>query len=259
MTAPRVELTIAGAVATLTLARPEKLNALDQAMLGEIEAAVQAIEEARAVRVAILIGQGDRAFSAGGDIGAWAGLDPLSFARLWVRGGHRVFDRLARLRQPLIAALNGHAMGGGLELAATADLIVAEDWVTLSMPETGLGMVPGWSGTQRLVRRFGSRAVKRMAVLGERITATDAVALGLVDALAPRGHGLARAQELAAQIAARGPVAVQLVKQLVNAAEGEERDAALESLASAAVAMTADLAEGVSAFREKRAAQFNDR
>ena len=162
----RVRSEIEGPVAILTLDRPEKLNAIDGAMIEALEAWVEAVEADRTIRVAILTGSG-KAFSAGGDIKAWAGLDPIDFARRWIREGHRVFDRLARLRQPLIVALNGPAFGGGLELAVTGDLIIASAGARLGLPETGLGMTPGWAGTQRLVRRCGSRMVKRMALAGQ--------------------------------------------------------------------------------------------
>lgn len=255
----RIRSEVDGAVAMLTLDRPEKLNALDQAMMAGIEAWVEATEADRAVRAAVITGAGEKAFSAGGDIAAWAGLDPVDFMRGWIRTGHRVFDRLARLRQPLVACLNGHAFGGGLELAATADLIVMEAHGRIGLPETGLAMVPGWSGTQRLVRRYGSRVVKRMALAGEMFGAEEALALGLVDKVVPKGEGLAAAKALAASIASRGPVAVQVTKQLINAAEGEEEAAAIESVAGALVAFTHDLKEGAASFREKRPAHFEDR
>lgn len=254
----RLEAEIRGAVAVLTIARPEKLNALDQDLLAGLDDWAARTDADRAVRAAVITGEG-KAFSAGGDIAAWAGLDPLAFGRDWVRGGHRVFDRLARLRQPLIAAVTGHAFGGGLELAATADVIVAEAHVRLGLPETGLGMVPGWSGTQRLVRRFGSRVVKRMALTGAMLSAEEALAAGILDAVTATGEGLARALALAEAAAARGPVAVQTAKMLINMAEGEERDGAVEALAGSLVATTADLREGVASFREKRPATFEDR
>lgn len=259
MSETRIRAEIRGPIAILTLDRPQKLNALDSLMIEAIEDWVAATERNRAVRVAILTGAGEKAFSAGGDIEAWAGLDPIGFGRHWIRDGHRVFDRLARLRQPLIAVLNGAAFGGGLELAGCADLIVAETHARIGLPETGLAMTPGWSGTQRLVRRFGSRMVKRMALAGEMIGAEEALAQGLVDAVAAKGDGLAQGLALAETIAARGPIAVQVVKSLINAAEGEAAEAAIEALAGSLVATTADLAEGVAAFREKRKALFEDR
>lgn len=254
----RIRSEIDGPLAIATLDRPEKLNAIDGPMIEALEAWVEAVEADRTIRVAILTGSG-KAFSAGGDIMAWAGLDPIDFARRWIREGHRVFDRLARLRQPLIVALNGPAFGGGLELAVTGDLIIASADARLGLPETGLGMTPGWAGTQRLVRRCGSRLVKRMALAGRVLTAEEALAGGLVDEVVHAGEALTRAKALAGDIAARGPVAVQIVKQLINAAEGEERESAMESMAGAFVGFTEDLKEGVASFREKRKPRFIDR
>jgi enoyl-CoA hydratase/carnithine racemase len=258
MTATRTRSEIEGPVAILTLDRPEKLNAIDGPMIEALEAWAETVEADRAIRVAILTGSG-KTFSVGGDIAAWAKLDPIDFARRWIREGHRVFDRLARLRQPLIVALNGHAFGGGLELAVTGDLIIAAAGTRLGLPETGLGMTPGWAGTQRLVRRCGSRLVKRMALAGRMLTAEEALAGGLVDEVAPAGEALTRAKSRATEIAARGPVAVQIVKQLINAAEGEECSSAMESMAGGFVGFTEDLKEGVASFREKRKPRFIDR
>ncbi len=253
-----VALSIEGHLARITLRRPDKLNALDRAMVVALADAAEAIEAASGVRAAILSGEG-RAFCAGGDIAAWGGLPPLEMWRDWTRVGHRAFEALARLRVPLIAALTGHAFGGGLELAATADIRIFETGFKFGLPETGLGMVPGWSGTQRLVRRFGAQTVRRMALTGKMFTAEEALALGLVDEVVGPGEALARAEAVAAEVAARGPVAVQIVKSMINAAEGEDRDAPIEGIAGALTAMTDDLAEGVAAFRAKRAAQFTGR
>lgn len=252
----RVRLDIDGAVAVITLDRQDKLNALDMAMVLALEAACHRIELSRDVRVAILTGAGDKAFSAGGDIADWSGYSANDFGQAWVRHGHRAFDALARLRQPLIAVLNGHALGGGLELAATADFRFAEAHVKIGQPETGLGIIPGWSGTQRAVRRFGAQLVRRMAIAGEVFTAAEALPLGLVDAVVATGEGLAEARQLAGRIAARGPIAVQIVKQLINAAEGEEVERALEAIAGTVAAHSADLEEGVAAFRAKRKPAF---
>jgi enoyl-CoA hydratase/carnithine racemase len=252
-----VLLAIEGTVARITLARPAKLNVLDSAMIAALASAAEAIDADRDVRAAVLTGEG-KAFCAGGDIAAWSGLEPLDMWRHWVPGGHRAFDRLARLRVPLIAVLNGHALGGGLELAATADIRIAEEQARLGLPETSLGMVPGWSGTQRLVHRFGARAVRRLALAGAIVEAPEAERLGLVDEVVPQGKGLARAEELAVTIAGHGPVAVALAKQLINAAEGEEMAAAMEGIAGALTSCTEDLKEGVASFREKRKPTFRN-
>ena len=255
---PYVDLTFDGPCAKLTLRRPEKLNALDRPMIDALHDGARAIEASKEARVAILSGVG-KAFCAGGDIAAWGGLPPLEMWRDWTRAGHRAFEALARLRVPLIVALTGHAFGGGLELAAAGDLRVAESGVKLGLPESGLGMAPGWSGTQRLVRRFGASVVRRMALTGVMFSAEEGLQLGLVDQVVPKGEGLARADALAADIAKRGPLAAQMVKAMINAAEGEDRDAPIEGLAGALTAYTEDLAEGVAAFRGKRAPAFNGR
>jgi len=253
-----VDLGFEGPLARITLKRADKLNALDKGMIVALAAAAEAIEASRDTRVAILAGEG-KAFCAGGDIAAWSGLPALEMWRDWTRLGHRAFEALARLRQPLIAALTGHAFGGGLELAAVADIRVAETGIRLGLPETGLGMAPGWSGTQRLVRRFGAGVVRRMALTGQIFTAEEALALGLVDEVVPVGHALERAEALAVDVAGRGPLATQMVKAMINAAEGEDRDAPIEGLAGALTGASEDLAEGVAAFRAKRAPTFTGR
>ncbi|MGQ0485601.1 MAG: enoyl-CoA hydratase/isomerase family protein [Hyphomicrobiales bacterium] len=253
---PRIRLEAKGHVAVLTIARPEKLNALDYEMVLALERAAHLIETMREVRVAIITGEGGKSFCAGGDIDAWSKWAPQDFGMAWVRHGHRAFDALARLRQPLIAALNGHALGGGLELAATADFRIAETHVKLGSPETGLGIIPGWSGTQRSVRRFGSQTVRRMALLGEVFTAGEGLSLGIVDQVVATGASLQAARDMAARIAARGPSATQATKMLINAAEGEEVERPLEALAGHVAAGSAELKEGVAAFRDKRKPEF---
>ena len=173
-----------------------------------------------------------------------------------MRHGHRAFDALARLRVPLIAALNGHTLGGGLELAACADFRIAESHVKLGSPETGLGIIPGWSGTQRTVRRFGAQTVRRMALLGEIFIAEEALKLGLVDSVVARDESLNAARQMASKLAARGPLAISVTKMLINAAEGEEVERPLEALAGLAVADGRELKTGVAAFREKRKPEF---
>jgi enoyl-CoA hydratase/carnithine racemase len=255
MASGTVRIDIEDHVAILTVSRPEKLNALDLDMLKVLIEAADAIEANADIRAAIITGEG-KGFSAGGDIKAWGGMRPEEFGHQWVRHGHRVFERLATLRMPLIAALNGHALGGGLELAGIADIRIAEGHVRIGLPETGLGMVPGWSGTQRLVRRFGAQTVRRMALGGEIFTAEEALVLGLVDAVAPTGKGLEAARDYAQRIAARGPAAIEIVKLMIAVANGEDNGTAVEALGSILAAKTADLKEGVSAFSEKRPAQF---
>ena len=255
MTEPRIRLAVDDSIATITLARADKLNALDLDMLAELSAILDRVEADSAVRVVILTGEG-KAFSAGGDIAAWGGMQAQEFGHHWVRHGHRIFDRLATLRMPVIAAMNGHALGGGLELAGAADIRIAERQAKIGLPETSLGMVPGWSGTQRLVRRFGVQIVRRMVLGGEMFVAEEARANGLVDLVVDTGEALNAAKDYAARIAARGPAAVEISKLMLSIAGGEDNGAAVEALGSILVAKTGDLKEGVSAFKEKRAAHF---
>ncbi|MGX1744274.1 enoyl-CoA hydratase/isomerase family protein [Bosea sp. NPDC055353] len=246
-----VRLDIAAGIATITLARPEKLNALDDVMVGLLGRFADVIDADRSVRAVILTAEG-KAFCAGGDIVAWGGLSPLEMGQGWVRSGHRVFDKLARMKPPVIAAMNGHALGGGLELAVTADIRICEAQAKIGLPETGLGMIPGWSGTQRLVRRLGGQVARRLALTGEIVTAETALSLGIVDQVVEKGGALAAAQAMAERICQRGPVANIVVKQLINAAEDEDSGALMEALASSLVSYTDDVKEGVSAFQQKR-------
>ncbi|MGI9433769.1 MAG: enoyl-CoA hydratase/isomerase family protein [Geminicoccaceae bacterium] len=248
----RVRMEKDGAVALLTIDRQDKLNALDSTMVETLFQQCRAIEQDRDVRVVIITGSGSKAFSAGGDIEAWSHESPADFGRFWVREGHEAFARLACLRQPVIAVLNGHALGGGLELAACADLRIGEAHIKVGQPETSLGIIPGWSGTQRAVRRFGSQAVRRMAVFGDVFSAEEALQLGLVDLVVATGEGLDAAREAADRICARAPLATEMTKMLINAAEGEESERVLEAMAGMAVAGSDDLQEGLAAFRKKR-------
>ena len=255
MTEPRIRLSSSGGVAKLVLDRPEKLNALDFGMVSELSQRCAEIERSAEIHAVILCGEG-KAFCAGGDIKAWSGESPEAFGRHWIRDGHAALDSLARLRQPVIAVLDGHALGGGLELAACADFRVAEAQIRIGQPETGLGIIPGWSGTQRAVRRFGAQAIRRMALFGETFAAQEALAMGLVDRVVEPGKGMAEAEALAESLLVRGPRATELVKLMIAAAEGEERERVVESLAGALAASSADLEEGLAAFREKRRPVF---
>ncbi|UVC12591.1 enoyl-CoA hydratase/isomerase family protein (plasmid) [Rhizobium sp. TH2] len=246
-------------VATITIRRPNKLNALNESLIEELASACRTIERDESVRVVILTGEGGKAFSSGGDIDAWSELEPVSFSGHWLRNGHQAFDALARLRQPVIAVLNGHALGGGLELAACADIRIAEEHIKIGLPESGLGVIPGWSGTQRTVRRFGSQIVRRLVLFGEMLEPADALKYGIADYVTPAGQGMAKAKTLAERVIGRAPVATELCKMLINAAEGEERERPIEAIAGLAAAQTADLREGVAAFHEKRKPTFTGR
>jgi enoyl-CoA hydratase len=249
-----VRLDIAGPVAELRLDNPAKLNCFTVEMLAELANHLEVIEARPAVRAVIVIGEGDRAFCSGADVNAWGALGPAEFARNWVRGGHRIFDRLARLHKPTIAALNGHAFGGGLELAAACDIRVIAPSATIALPEAGVGVVPGWSGSQRLVRLLPEGIVKEMALFGRRIEAERLLACGFVAEVVDDVR--LAAQEIAMNIATLSPRATEITKAMIHAGRGEDSAALIEALGSAAIAASADRQEGVSAFRDKRKPEF---
>jgi len=248
----RLSLTQEGTTAVITLQRPEKLNALDADMVAALERMAQDVDADPTIRVCIITGAGEKSFCAGGDIEAWSKVSPHEFGMAWVKQGHRAFDALARMRQPLIAALNGHTLGGGLEVAVCADFRIAEEHCKFGQPETGIGIIPGWSGTQRAVRRFGAQLVRRMALAGEVFDAPSALSLGLVDQVVRKGQSLAAARELAARIAARGSFATSAAKLMINAAENEDREAALEALAGIAAATHDELKSKVADFINRK-------
>jgi enoyl-CoA hydratase/carnithine racemase len=254
MSETSILLTIDGPVATITLNRPDKLNAIDPELLAELEAAVGELDRRDDVHVVLLTGAGDRAFCAGADIHAWSAVTPIEMWRTWLRDGHRVFDRVASLRPPVIAALNGYTFGGGLELALAADLRLAAEGIELALPEVKLGIIPGWGGTQRLPALIGKARAKQMIFTGMRVDAATAERWGLVNEVAAPDALMARAQEFAAAIAANAPLAVQFAKQSIDGSLGHSP--ALESLAGALAATTEDNREGVAAFRERRPARF---
>jgi enoyl-CoA hydratase len=250
----RVALAVGDAVAILTLDRAAKLNALGPEMLAELERHIATIDRDNDVRVVILTGAGERAFCVGADVNAWSALEPLDMWRRWIREGHRVLQRLAHLRQPSIAAINGFAFGGGLELALAADIRIAAETASFAMPETKIGTLPGWAGTSRLPEAIGVARAKQMIFSGARIDAFTAERWGLVNEAVPGDGLMSRARELALEIAANAPVSVQLAKAAID---GDA--AALEALAGALAASTEDGREGIASFREKRAPRFHGR
>jgi enoyl-CoA hydratase len=238
-------------VVTITINRPEKLNAIDPQMMSELDAEVGRIERDKDVRVVVVTGVG-RSFSVGADIGAFSSLDPLDTWRDWIRGGHALFDRIAALRVPVIGALNGLTFGGGLELALAFDFCIAADSAQFGSPEVKIGTICGWGATQRLPALIGRSHASQMIYSGEPIDAQTACDWGLVTEIHSAEALLARATEIAATIAANAPVSVQVSKQLIGGAQGVLVGAALESLGGAFCKSTQDGAEGLDAFLEKR-------
>jgi enoyl-CoA hydratase len=243
-----------GALAELRLDNPAKGNALTVAMLTELAGHLEAIDRDVTVRAVMVTAAGEKAFCTGADIAAWGDLGPAEFARFWVRDGHRLFDRLARLGKPTVAVLQGHAFGGGLELAAACDIRVMAPGAALALPEAGVGIVPGWSGTQRLLRLLPEAMVKEMALFGQRIGADRALAAGFVAAVADDARAAALA--MLGRALALSPRAVEIAKAMIHAGQGEDTGAMVEALGSAAIAASADRAEGVAAFAAKRKPTF---
>ncbi|MGH2618911.1 MAG: enoyl-CoA hydratase/isomerase family protein, partial [Thermomicrobiales bacterium] len=192
-----------------------------------------------------------RAFCVGADVNAWSALEPLDMWRRWIREGHRILQRLASLRQPTIAAVNGYAFGGGLELALAADIRIAADSASFALPETRIGTLPGWAGTRRLPDIIGAARAKQMIFTGAQVDAPTAERWGLINESVPQAELMDRALALAKEIAANAPISVQLAKAAID---GD--DAALEAFAGALAAGTEDGREGTASFREKRAPRF---
>jgi enoyl-CoA hydratase len=245
-----------GAIALLTLNRPEKLNALDAALLGALDARLDELEAAGDVRCAILTGAG-KAFVAGADIAAMASMSPLE-ARRFAAIGHGVGDRLEGLAFPVLAAVNGFALGGGCELALACDFILASDKAKLGQPEVNLAVIPGFGGTQRLARRVGIGRARELVYTGAMLTADKALAMGLVNEVFPGEALLDEAKKRARTIAEKGPLAVAAAKRVLLRGEGAPLAAAceLEAQAFAALFGSDDQREGMKAFLEKRPASF---
>ena len=248
----KVKFAIQGAIARITLDRPEKLNALDPEMLTALEDAVSQAEQSRQVRVIMLAAAGEKAFCVGADILAWTALSPLDMWSEWVRRGHRIFEQLERAKQPVICAIQGFAYGGGLELALACDIRIVTDSARFAMPEVKLGTVPGWGGTGRLPKLIGSARAKQMIFTGEPIAADVAERWGLANEVVPVASLNDRATGLAEKIAGNAPIAVQTAKQLI----ASPSSGTLESLAAAVNAFSDDAREGLAAFREKRSPKF---
>jgi len=244
-----------GAVAVLTIDNAAKLNALSPPTLRALADALDDLDADGKVRAVVLTGAGDKVFCAGADIKAWGDLDPFDFARQWILTGHRLFDRLAAFPAPVIAAINGHAFGGGLELAAACDLRIAVRTAQLGLPEASIGVVPGWSGIHRLSRQMPPALVREMAMTGARIDAERACQVGFLNAVTD-GSALDSAKEMAERSLALAPKAVEVAKLVASAAAGEGRDGMIDALAGGLIATTADKAEGVVSFREKRKPVF---
>jgi enoyl-CoA hydratase len=237
----------------ITIDRPKVLNALNRATLLELERAIDAID--RSTRVVSITGGGEKAFVAGADIAEMASMDPVQatdFAKL----GHRVMRKLEALPQPVIAEVNGFALGGGCELMLACDFAIAGDNAKFGQPEVGLGVTPGFGGTVRLGRRVGTAMARQILYSGEVIKVEEALRIGLVNEVVANHKLRVRVDELAARIAKNAPKALELTKRSAHLAEETALDAACEYEAQifGMTFSTADQKEGMKAFLEKRAA-----
>jgi enoyl-CoA hydratase len=245
---------IGGPVAIITLNRPEVLNALNAQMFDQLETVFRDLDAEHAVRVVLLTGSGDRAFVAGADIRALVETDAASGLQVSQRG-QQVFDQIANCRKPVIACINGVALGGGCELALACSLRIAADTARVGLPEVKLGLIPGYGGTQRLTRLIGRSAALRLMLSAAIVDASEALRLGLVDEVVPAADLLSRATALAETIASMAPLAIAGVLEAVAHSHGTlEAGLHAEAAIFSRLSATADKHEGLTAFLAKRAA-----
>jgi enoyl-CoA hydratase len=250
-------LTREGAVAVATINRSQVLNALDTKTLHELRHLMGELADDTRVRSVILTGTGEKAFVAGADIRELAALSPAR-AREHARLGQRVFDQIERMGKPVIAAVNGFALGGGCELAMACTLRVAADTARLGQPEVTLGLIPGFGGTQRLTRLVGTGVALDLMLTGRQVGADEALRIGLVNRVVPAASLMTAARTLAEELAARAPLAMRYIIDAVHRGlDGSLEDAqTLEASLFGLAASTADMREGTRAFLEKRKAAF---
>jgi enoyl-CoA hydratase len=244
-------------IGVLTINRPEKLNALSDELIEELGVFLDAVEADREIRVLVITGAGEKAFVAGADIQELVDRDALK-GRMVSRTRQGIFSRIENLPIPVVAAVNGFALGGGLELALACSIRISSDRGQFGAPEVKLGIIPGDGGTQRLPRLVGLGRAMEMILTGDFIDAQEAYRIGLVNRIIPHEELMEKAMELAKKIASRPPLAVQFAKEAVN--RSQEGDAvsgyALESYLHALTCTTEDKKEGVQAFLEKRRGTF---
>lgn len=255
-----VQVEVADGIATARVSRPEKLNALNGALIDELDRAFRALADDDAVHAIVLTGAGEKAFVAGADIAELAKMDPIGGVRT-SRQGQDAFRFLERMRKPVIGAVNGFALGGGLELALACHLRLASDNAKFGLPEVRLGIIPGYGGTVRLPRLVGKGRALELILSGEMIDAQEAYRIGLVNRVHPQAELLDAARGLAAKIASNGPVALALALEAVDhGMTATVEDAQLfESNLFGLLASTSDMREGMNAFLEKRRANFTGR
>ncbi len=244
-------------IATITLNRPDALNAFSKEVVHEILQALNDIENDENVRVVILTGAGEKAFSAGADIKTMIGMNALKARELSLMGG-KLCHALENFEKPVIAAINGYALGGGLEVAMACDIRIATENARMGQTEINIGLIPGWGGTQRLARLIGKTKAKELVFTGKMIDAKTAEQLGLINMAVPPDKFKETVKQFATELAQKAPVAIRVAKALINKGEDASLDAALtlECEGIGVVGSTEDLQEGVKAFTEKRKPTF---
>lgn len=244
-------------IATVTIQRPEKLNALNPQVIDELGKAFRELRSDDEIRVVILTGAGEKAFVAGADIGVLAEMNPLSGVEV-SRQGQVVFREIETFPRPVIAAVGGYALGGGCELALACHLRIASENARFGLPEVGLGIIPGYGGTIRLARLVGLGKALELTLTGGQVGAEEAERLGLVNAVVPQEALMERAREMAGRIARNGPVAIQMALESIYHALDSTTAEALthESSLFGILASTDDMKEGMGAFLEKRKPTF---
>lgn len=257
----RVDVDEDRGIALITINRPDKLNALNHLLLNELDAALDEVTNHSRVWALVITGAGTKAFVAGADINEIATLEGQEEGVEFARFGQQIFSRIESLTIPVIMAVNGYALGGGLELAMCGDVRLASETAQFGQPEVNLGVIPGYGGTQRLARLIGRDRAKLLIFTGERISAEEAYRLGLVDRILPSSDLVDEALELAATLANKAPRAIALAKTAINTGISMPLDEALELEAQlfGQVVATEDRVEGASAFREKRQPQWTGR
>ncbi|HBN80970.1 MAG TPA: enoyl-CoA hydratase [Ruminococcaceae bacterium] len=239
-------------IGVVTIRRPQALNALNTQVLSDLKQALEEAEKSK-VRCLIITGEGEKAFVAGADIGEMKDLTREK-AKEFSLTGNRVYHQVESLSAPVIAAVNGYALGGGCELALACDIRIASEKAVFALPETGLGITPGWGGMQKLIRAVGPGRAKEMVFTTHRLKAQDALRAGLVNAVYPAEELMAKCEELALSIAGNAPVAVQAAKRVMNEATGFGlwEAESLEAGYFASCFETADQRQAMGAFVEKR-------
>jgi enoyl-CoA hydratase len=246
-----------GAVALVTISRPHVLNALDSQTLDELRRVMLDLRRDAAVRAIVLTGAGEKSFVAGADIAELTAQTPVS-ARERSRAGQHVFDSIEHLGKPVIAAVNGYALGGGCELAMACTLRIAAGSARFGQPEINLGLIPGYGGTQRLPRLVGRGVALELLLTGRQISADEALRIGLVNRVVPAAQLLPECRAVAAELATRAPIAAQYIIEAVNRGLDVpvEQGQVIESKLFGLAFSTADMREGTTAFLEKRTPSF---